>query len=49
MKHYKNSTQNLNYNFSLSKEQYRIISSKATVIRNFSLETKKEYCTEIHV
>ena len=45
MKHYKNSTQNLNYNFSSSEEQYRIISSKATVIRNFPLETKIEYCT----
>ena len=45
MKYYKNSTQNLNYNFSSSEEQYRIISSKATVIRNFPLETKIEYCT----
>ena len=44
MKHYKNSTQNLNYNFS-SEEQYRIISGKAKEIRNFLLETKKEYCT----
>ncbi len=47
MKHYKNvNNQSTNFSaFSLSEEQYRIISSRATVIRNFPLETKIQYCT----